>query len=682
MSTRRSAAVTTATATTNRPASRRALASLSAIGNRAAGWLVCLLPGLVTVYFGFNWGGHGADVTAVALLVLSLLLALRIALVRRPFAGISTPLLIAGGALVLFAGWTWLSSGWSDAPIRATTEFQRAAVYTVALVFFGSFLRRRDGLALAVRGIAIAIAAICVVALATRLFPDSYSVDTGLSVARLAYPLGYWNGLGLLAAAGLVLMLHLCCDVLESKVVRALAAGGVPIAAATIYFTFSRGATGVVVGGILVYLAVGRPRGAIAGLLATGPATFLALHAAYGADLLGTERNTTEAAAAQGHHVAGVLAICCAAAIIARLALTPLDTRLSRVSVSAGVQRQLAIGAAVLALLGVGAAVALDAPGRIASGWDSFIQPQDGGDARTRFRSVTLTGRQEHWDVALSYFRQDRLKGQGAGTFESQWLRSRPSDGAVLDAHSLYIEVLSELGIVGLVLLAGALGTLLVALGVRARGRRRALYAAVFTASLMWAVHAGVDWDWELAAVSFWVFALAGVALARTTPATTGRGGGAGWALRAGAGVLCLLVAVGAMRMIVSTDSLARGISAYKAGDCKEARTKMETAREALDSQPQAAAVLGYCDALAGRESAALDEMQDAVRLDPTLWRYRYGLAIVRGMAGRDPRPDLALARRLNPRGELTATGVPARLAKSGPARWRALARRAPRPVD
>ena len=201
--------MTTATATTKRPAAWAAEAAPSAVANRAAGWLLCLLPGLVTAYLGFNWGGRGADVTAVALLCLTLLAAGRLALVRQPFAGISLPVMISGGALVLFAVWTQLSSGWSDAPIHATTEFQRAALYAVGLLFFGAFVRRRGALALAVRAVALAIGAICIVALATRLYPDVYAVDPGQSVTRLAYPLGYWNGLGLLAGAGLVLMLHL-----------------------------------------------------------------------------------------------------------------------------------------------------------------------------------------------------------------------------------------------------------------------------------------------------------------------------------------------------------------------------------------------------------------------------------------------------------------------------------------
>jgi hypothetical protein len=674
--------VTTATATRKGPVAWRPAASPLAITGRAGRWALCLLPGVLTLYLALNWGGYGADVRAVALLLLTVLLAGRIALVRRPFAGITPPLVIAGSALGLLAAWTWLSSRWSDAPLEATIEFQRVALYAVALVFFGSFVRRRGNLALMVRGIALGVAAICLIALATRLYPDVYSVDTGLSVARLAYPLGYWNGLGLLAAVGVVLLLHLTCDENEWLPVRVLAAALVPVAATTIYFTFSRGATAAVGGAVIAYLLVGRPRGAIAGLVATAPTTFFAVQAAYGADLLGTYENATAAAASQGHDVAGVLVLCCAAAAICRLALSPFDGLLRRAKLRTGARRPLVIGALALILLGLSIAVAVDAPTRIDREWDAFTQPEQGDDARTRFRSTRVGGRSEHWDVALSYYRQDKIKGAGAGTFETQWLRSRPSNGSVTDAHSLYVEVLSELGLVGLFLLLAALATVLVGLVLRARGPRRALFAAIFAASLMWTAHAGVDWDWELAAVSLWLFALAGMALAKTAQANGGDSRARMWALRAGAGVLCLLVAVGAMRMIVSTDSLADGISAYQTGDCKEARGHARTSLEALDSQPQAAAILAYCAAEGGREREAISQMERAARLAPKHWRYRYGLAVVRGMAGRDPRPDLALARRLNPLGEVPRTGAAGRLARSGPARWRTLAARAAHPVD
>ena len=68
---------------------------------------------------------------------------------------------------------------------------------------------------------------------------------------------------------------------------------------------------------------------------------------------------------------------------------------------------------------------------------------------------------------------------------------------------------------VGLALLLTALGALLAGLAWRLGGEDRPGVAAVLAAATAWAVHAGVDWDWELTAVSVWVFGLAGLALVR-----------------------------------------------------------------------------------------------------------------------------------------------------------------------
>ena len=42
--------------------------------------------------------------------------------------------------------------------------------------------------------------------------------------------------------------------------------------------------------------------------------------------------------------------------------------------------------------------------------------------------------------------------GTGAGTYEFTWLRKTPIGGTVRDAHSLYLEMGAESGIVGLLL--------------------------------------------------------------------------------------------------------------------------------------------------------------------------------------------------------------------------------------
>ncbi len=66
---------------------------------------------------------------------------------------------------------------------------------------------------------------------------------------------------------------------------------------------------------------------------------------------------------------------------------------------------------------------------------------------------------------------------------------------------------------VGALLLVAALLTILWGFAARARGDDRPLYAALLAAGLAWACHAGVDWDWEMPAVTLPAVVLAGVAL-------------------------------------------------------------------------------------------------------------------------------------------------------------------------
>ena len=87
------------------------------------------------------------------------------------------------------------------------------------------------------------------------------------------------------------------------------------------------------------------------------------------------------------------------------------------------------------------------------------------------------------------------VAGRGAGTFELAWLEEQPIPESVLDAHSLYLETLAELGLVGLGLLALALAPPLLA---AFRGASPAA-AGGYVAFLF---HAGVEWDWEMPAVT------------------------------------------------------------------------------------------------------------------------------------------------------------------------------------
>jgi hypothetical protein len=81
------------------------------------------------------------------------------------------------------------------------------------------------------------------------------------------------------------------------------------------------------------------------------------------------------------------------------------------------------------------------------------------------------------------------------------------------DAHSLYVETLAELGVVGLGLLLLFLGG--VAWGLVRLHRLDAGAAAGLAAALAaWAIHAGLDWDWEMPALTLMALLLGAAALA------------------------------------------------------------------------------------------------------------------------------------------------------------------------
>jgi glucose dehydrogenase len=272
--------------------------------------------------------------------------------------------------------------------------------------------------------------------------------------------------------------------------------------------------------------------------------------------------------------------------------------------------------------------------------------------------------------------------GRGAGTYQLLWARDRPYDFTVTDGHSLYLEVMGELGLVGILLIAGVLAALLGGVALRARGPDRAPYAALLALIAMWAIHAGIDWDWEMPVVTLWLFALGGLALSgagarrgsetRAGPATM---------VRVGAALGVLVLAFTPVAAVVSQTNLDAAVAAFKDDDCETAIDSALSSLDALKQRPEPYEVIGYCDARQGQHQLALQAMENAVSRDPDSWETHYGLAIVRGAGGLDPRRQAAIARRLNPLEPRTRTAV--RLFRTDdPQKWKRRAFRARLPID
>jgi O-antigen ligase len=140
------------------------------------------------------------------------------------------------------------------------------------------------------------------------------------------------------------------------------------------------------------------------------------------------------------------------------------------------------------------------------------------GASAARLTSVS-SNRYEYWRVGERAFAEHLLAGLGSGGFRAFWLRERPIPEPVKDIHSLELEMAVELGLIGLLAFAAMVAGVAMA-ARRALGRHRALAAGWCAAAVVWLLHASIDWDWELPAVSLPAIVLAGalIALAESSP--------------------------------------------------------------------------------------------------------------------------------------------------------------------
>jgi hypothetical protein len=636
----------------------------------AAEWALVPVPGLLVLYLSFNGGGYFPGNKGLVAFLLALAIAARIGCARAPFGGFTRTGLIAAAGLTGFALWTLVSGSWSHAGGRALVEADQALVYALTLVLFTSVPRSSQRLRWMVRGVALAAVAVSLCGLVTRVLPDVWPIAANLAEDRLSYPLTYWNALGILATLGALLCLGITSSTREPPAAAVAAAAGVPIAATTLLFTFSRGAIAAAAVGMVALVVIGRSRGLVAGLIATLPASAVAVVTAYNADLLAKPDPTTVAAAAQGHHVAWVVAACAAGAAILRLALIPLDRRLATLRLPARMRRPVTLGAWAAAALVVLVAL-IAAHGPIGRQYDRFVQTdkvKQTGDLRARLTDPGNNHRIDQWRVGRDAFEADPLKGNGAGTYQTLWARNRPDTSTVVDAHSLYVEVLAELGVVGLALLLLGIGAALFRVIRRASGANRSLYAAIAAAGVAWAVHAGIDWDWEMPAVSLPIFALGASAVARSRRRAVREPPRIGW--RAAAVVAAVVVALLPLLLTLSQHYLDQSRDAAGNGDCTRA---IDSARSSLDAVGQRAEpyqVIAYCEQQLGRGAASVAAIRAAVKRDPEFWRYRYDQSLLEAAAGLDPRAAAQASSARDPR-ELSVQKLNGGLAAAPRSEWR-----------
>jgi O-antigen ligase len=148
--------------------------------------------------------------------------------------------------------------------------------------------------------------------------------------------------------------------------------------------------------------------------------------------------------------------------------------------------------------------------------YDAALSAQGPANNAGRLTSLGSSGRVPWYREAIKGFDAHKIAGTGAGTFSFTNYLYRPQAWVVHHSHSQWLNVLSELGLVGFVLFAVAIGGLVVAaLGRLLKDRadpERSLLAGCQAAVVAFVVHMSIDWDWDMAVITLAFLLLAGAA--------------------------------------------------------------------------------------------------------------------------------------------------------------------------
>ncbi len=456
---------------------------------------------------------------------------------------------LAIGALAGLAAWTLLSMLWAPITGDAYHAGQIVMLYLGALIAAAMLLRESSTQRWVEPALAAGALVVIGYGLSERLVPGLETFARSVSAeGRLEQPLTYWNAMGELAAIGLVLCARLAGDPRRPRGLRAAAAAAAAPLGLGLYISFSRGALFACAAGLIALIVIAPRREQLVGELVSVAAAVLAAAAAAPSAGVTGLAGSLAARERQGAITLVVLLVVMGAAAVAQRRLSgnppagdvdgksgpPEPIRHQRGSSAAPLrpprrtdqlrrpagQLRLPRRAPLIAtgLVCAGLALAIVVGARETSGAAAPLS----GNAN---RLVTLqSNRYDYWDVALRAFASSPVYGVGAGGWSVDWLRWRAVNEFAHDAHSLELQTLAELGVIGEALLLACFAGIALA---AARALAVTPAAAGPAAGLVvYLAHSPLDWDWQMPAVTLVAAILAGSLLgaAGDRPAPPGAG--------------------------------------------------------------------------------------------------------------------------------------------------------------
>ena len=522
-------------------------------------------------------------------------------------------------ALVALAGWEAISISWSAVPSLARDEalltlFYAAVFLLPLLTLTGPSDRLLASAAVALSSGALALGA----AFVLRFGSDQ--ADHFYWGRRLSFPISYPNAVAAVFLIGFWPAVVLSADRRRNVLVRSCSLAGATAVAAASLTAQSKGSIAAMTVSCALLFALSPLR---LRLLVPTVAALGLTAIAY--------RPLTEpfrtGSVDDIRHAGTTVVVLTAIGAVAGVVYAVADRRLGLGQRALGLVR-VAVGA-----LAVVAAVACIAvfftqvyhSGWFGDQWRSFKNERPVGEASSHLLQLG-SYRYDFWRVALDEFKEHPLAGVGSRGFGPAYLQLRHGPETPARAHSVELDALSELGIVGLLLLVCALALPLIRIVMRMRARDPAATAA-FAAAAYWLAHASVDWIWTVPACGVGFFLLLGIGASGEEP-RLGRRAQLGLATAALVAVLLFVPPWLSARFADHGD-----FSAAKALDPLSVDPYRLEASEAATPR------------------AAVEQLEAAVRKEPRVAdvRYELGLAYARAREVRRARAALLEALRLAP---------------------------------
>lgn len=406
-------------------------------------------------------------------------------------AAISGRVLVVAGSMAALGVISLLSAHWADDRSGAFVDGSRWLVYATAVLAFGALTPAAEGRRW-LGGSALAGVTIVAAYLEIRLLIGHG--EALFTAGRLLEPVGYANGQAALLLMGFWFAFA-AAERAGSAYVSAGAAALCSLQLGLTILTQTRAAIPAAVLSVLVLMVIapGRTRrGWLLVVSALGPlvAVRSALHVYDAPKLLPPPDSVTQPAGRAILFGALLTGIVWLIAELGRAAIAKRSTAHASRAASGALVALTVLGV-VGALIAVGDPVA-----RVDQAWADFTSLRRPPPDQSRFASVG-GNRYDYWRVAGREWGSERILGVGAGNYVQTYPQLRATSEYVQQPHSLELQVVSELGLAGLIPLV----LLVVALGWCVAGALRPPSGPVTTAGLAgagvlvtWFVQTSVDW--------------------------------------------------------------------------------------------------------------------------------------------------------------------------------------------